>query len=229
MTKRQIYLSIILILFLVADGFIIYSIASHKSLSSIAKNIFHPSFGKDLVVGTWDDILDSQSLEFKPDGTVTMTIKDTPIVGTYTLDQKAASLSIMVNYQNIQFYWRDDRLLLSQQGFSVDVFSKRPDEAELKKIPCRLVFGNVLSDRGNGNYEMPPPTVASDDPNLTLMMLPGAQWTRKSQVGSTSFPECIGYTRSVDEIVKDIQLRGKGAPSPSDHNEAVFAVYEVRQ
>lgn len=228
MGKRSILL-IVLLLFVAAAGSLVFLRVTHSSFSDLMKKANRQSFGKPLVVGTWDDLLDNQSLEFSPDDTVTMTVKDTRVPGTYTLNEKDSSLTVVVNGADINFFWKNDRLTLASQGFSSDAFAKRPAESGFLTIPCAATISGVLADKGNGNYQMPEPKLTSTDPNLTLMMLPGAQWTHKGEKDTSSGAECVGYTRSIDEIVEDIRIRGKEAPNPSNHKEAIFAVAEVRQ
>ena len=48
--------------------------------------VIHPSAVKAQLVGTWDDILDGESLEFRPDGTAAMIVKEMPVPGSYIVD-----------------------------------------------------------------------------------------------------------------------------------------------
>ncbi len=216
-------------LLVVGAGVLVYFKETSSSRYNLLSKLHHASLSKSILVGTWDDILDSQSLDFKPDGTVIMTVKDTPVPGEYTLDETDSVLFITVKKHDIHFRWEDDRLIISESNVPTDVFSKRPNEADLLTVPCNLVVSGVLSDRGNRNYQMSQPELSSKDPNLTIMLLPGARWTHKDKKEAPPDTECIGYTRSIDDTVKDIQLRGRDAPVVSNHHEALFAVYEVRQ
>ena len=227
MSSRPVVITLLLLG--IGVGVLVYFKELPSPIPNVLNREYHTALNRSLLVGTWDDILDSQSLEFKPDGTVVMTVKDTRVPGDYTFNEADSGLFITVKQHNIHFRWEDDRLIISEKKVPIDVFSKRPDKANLTTIPCNLVVSGVLADRGNGNFQMSQPELSSTDPNFTLMLLPGARWTHKDRKAATPGTECIGYTRSIDETIKDIRMRGKEAPTPSNHHEALFAVSTVRQ
>lgn len=231
MSRRLIY-PLIVFLILIGGGALVFIKVSHLSISSPSAREGRPSFDKDLVIGTWDDILDSQSFEFGPDGTVLIAVRDeVPARGTYTVNEKGLGVTIVVNEVSSQFRWQDGRLVPSiRDTLGYNIFSKRPAESIYQTIPCVQTTGGVLINRGNGNFEMPEPEhLITTNSQWVLMMVAGAQWTHKAKEDTTQGTACIGYTRSPDEIAKDIKFSGEKTPNPSILNKTVFAVYEVRQ
>jgi hypothetical protein len=231
MFRRPIY-PLIVFLILIGGGALVFIKVRDLLISSPSTREGRPSFDKDVVIGTWDDILDSQSFEFRPDGTVLIAVKnEVSARGTYTVNEKDLGMTIVVNEVSSQFRWQDDRLVPSvRDTLGYNIFSKRPAESNYQTIPCVQTTGGVLINRGNGNYEMPEPEhLITTNSQLVLMMVAGAQWTHKAKEDTIPGTECIGYTRSSDEIARDIKISGEKTPNPSILNKTVFAVYEVRQ
>ena len=113
------------------------------------KVVLHPSLNSARLVGTWDDFLDKQSIEFNADNSVVMNVKETPVPGTYTFDP--TTVTITVNGAPIHFRWAEQRLILEENGTSGDVFSKRPPASSFTKIACKFEVSGILADHGGGN------------------------------------------------------------------------------
>ena len=192
------------------------------------KVVLHPSLNSARLVGTWDDFLDKQSIEFNADNSVVMNVKETPVPGTYTFDP--TTVSITVNGAAIHFRWAEQRLILEENGTSGDVFSKRPPASSFTKIACKFEVSGVLADHGGGNYSMPEPTLAAADADTYLLELPMIKTVNEGGIAYLNGPaECVGYQVSAVEFVKDIRLRGGDAPDPSKLPAKIFAVADIHR